>query len=110
MTLQDANTDGLTLAASATTGVTITNTANMQGRRITFTGTNAAVESALSAVTITGSGSGILVPTNTTRILDVNVTNTNNGGNGSCAVGTASTITLNKLTLTAAQQENIEID
>jgi hypothetical protein len=107
MTLQDNNTDGLSLAATATTGVTI---ANPSTRRITFSGTNASVESALNAVTITGSGTGILVPTNTTRVLDVNVTNTNNGGNGSCSVGTESTITLNKLSLTAGQRLRINLD
>ena len=107
MTLQDNNTDGLSLAATATTGVTI---GNPSTRRITFSGTNASVESALNAVTITGSGTGILVPTNTTRVLDVNVTNTNNGGNGSCSVGTESTITLNKLSLTAGQRLRINLD
>lgn len=107
MTLQDNNTDGLTLAAAATTGVTISNPST---RRITFSGTNAAVETALNGVTVTGAGSGILVPTNSTRTLEVNVTNTNNGGNGSCTVGTASTITLNKLTLTTSQKENVLID
>lgn len=107
LTLQDTNTDGISLAAAASTGVTI---ANPNTRRITFSGTNSAVEAALNVVTVTGSGTGILVPTNATRVLDVNVTNTNNGGNGSCSVGTASTITLNKLSLTTGQRLTINLE
>jgi hypothetical protein len=106
LTLQDNNTDQLSLAAGTTAGVTI---ANPTSRRITFSGSNSSVESALNAVTLTATANNVLVTNTATRVLDVNVTNTDNGGNGSCSVGTSSTITLKKLGLTTGQRTKIEL-
>jgi hypothetical protein len=102
----ETNTDGLSLAAADTTGVTITPTSD----RLVLVGTNANVENAVNNISITAASGATLVPSGTSRTLNVNVSNTSNGGNGSCTFGTSSTITLRQLSLSTAQHLRINLD
>lgn len=106
LTLED-NSDGLSLSAAGSSGVTITNPIS---GRLVLVGTNANVEAAVNAISITAASGARLVPTGISRNLDVNVSNTNNGGNGSCTFGTSSSITLKNLGLSTAQHLNIDLD
>lgn len=103
----ETNPDGLSLSAAATTGVTITNPTS---GRLVLVGTNANVENAVNNISITAASGATLVPSGTSRILNVNVSNTNNGGNGSCTFGTSSTINLRELSLSTAQHLRINLD
>ena len=103
----ETNTDGLTLAAAATTDVTITNPTS---DRLVLVGTNANVEIAVNNISINAASGATLVPSGTSRTLNVNVSNTNNGGNGSCTFGTSSTINLRELSLSTAQHLRINLD
>ena len=106
LTLEN-NTDGLSLAAAATTGVTITNPTS---GRLVLVGTNANVENAVNNISITAASGATLVPSGNSRTLNVNVSNTNNGGNGSCTFGTSSTIDLKELSFSTAQHLRIDLD
>lgn len=101
------NTDGLSLAAPTSSGVTITNPTT---NRLVLVGTNANVEAAVNSISITALSGSSLVPNGGSRNLEVNVSNTNNGGNGSCTFGTSSTIQLKALELSTAQHVNIDLD
>ena len=103
----ETNTDGLSLSAAATTGVTITNPAS---GRLVLVGSNANVENAVNNISITAASGATLDPSGTSRTLNVNVSNTNNGGNGSCTFGTSSTINLKELSLSTAQHLRLNLD
>lgn len=103
----DTNTDGLSLAAATTSGVTITNPIS---GRLVLVGTNANVENAVNNISITAASGATLVPSGNSRTLNVNVSNTNNGGNGSCTFGTSSTIDLRELSFSTAQHLRIDLD
>ena len=106
LTLEN-NTDGLSLAAAATTGVTITTPVP---ERLVLVGTNANVETAVNGISIEAASGATIVPSGNARTINVNVSNTNNGGNGSCTFGTSSSIELKKLFLSTAQHLNIQLD
>jgi hypothetical protein len=103
----NTNTDGLSLAAATTSGVTITNPIS---GRLVLVGTNANVENAVNNISITAASGATLVPSGNSRTLNVNVSNTNNGGNGSCTFGTSSTIDLRELSFSTAQHLRIDLD